>query len=150
MDRLRREWRETIIPEEVRLRARSLAWAKIQHRDRGGKRLLWAAAISATVALAALVWMWSGIETRIAQVPAVTPSKISRPATVTVEAVKPHVETPKAIAPKPVDKQAAKIQAEEVLDIEPERIVLNFILPDSGARMIWIMDSRYNFDGGVE
>lgn len=149
MDRLKQEWRETIIPEEVRLRARNLAWAKIQRRGRGGNALRWTAAASAAVVIAALVWIWSGHEMHVTQVSEPDSPKISDSATVFVETVKPHVETPQVIKPKPVDKQVAHIQT-GATDAEPEHIVLNFTLPESGARMIWIMDSRFYFDGGVE
>ncbi len=32
----------------------------------------------------------------------------------------------------------------------PERIVLNFQLPTSGVRMIWILDKNFHLDGGTE
>ena len=62
---------------------------------------------------------------------------------------KPHIETPQVPEPKSVNNHIAQVEA-NLQDEEPERIVLNFRLPESGARMIWIMDSRFNFNGGVE
>ena len=148
MDRLKREWKETKIPEEVRLRARNLAWERIQRRGGGRRALGWAAA-SVAVAMAALVWIWNGRETLIEQIPEPAPQKISRPAIAEKQTAKPPVETPQIPKPKPVNKPLAQIQTSEPVE-EPERIVLNFRLPESGARMIWIMDSRFNFNGGVE
>ena len=149
MDRLKQEWEETRIPEEVRLRARNLAWAKLQRKGGAERALGWAAAASTIVVIAALVWIWSGRKTQMEQVSTPAPQKISSPAIAEKQPVKPHVETPQVSEPKPVNKHIAQIQASAPME-EPERIVLNFRLPESGARMIWIMDSRFNLNGGVE
>lgn len=149
MDRLRQEWKETEIPEEVRLRARNLAWAKMQSKGGTGRSLGWLAAASTIVVIAALVWIWSGPETKIKQVSAPAPRKISSPAVAEKQPDKPHLETPQVPEPKPVNKHIAQIQASALAE-EPERIVLNFRLPESGARMIWIMDSRFHLNGGAE
>lgn len=149
MERLKQEWKETEIPEEVRLRARNLAWAKMQSKGGTRRTLSWVAAASTIVVIAALVWIWNGRETQMEQVSKPAPQKISSPAITEKQPAKPHVETPQAPEPKPVNKHITQIQASAPVE-EPERIVLNFRLPESGARMIWIMDSRFNFNGGVE
>lgn len=149
MDRLKREWNETKIPEEVRLRARNLAWAKIQRKVSARRSLGWAAAALTTVAMIYLVWIWSVREPHIEQVSAPPPQDISRPVTATNQTGELPVETPQVLNPKPVNKHEAQFQASAPVE-EPERIVLNFRLPESGARMIWIMDSRFHLNGGVE
>jgi hypothetical protein len=149
MDRLKREWKETIIPEEVRLRARNLAWVMIQRRRRGRKTLGWVAAALTAVVMVALVWIWSGRDGHIAQISAPAPPKISHPAITVAEIDEPPVETPHVLNPKPVNKHVAQIPVIAPVE-EPERIVLNFRLPESGARMIWIMDSRFHLNGGGE
>lgn len=149
MDRLKREWKETEIPEEIRLRARNMAWARIQRKGRAGRSLGWIAAASTMAVIAALVWIWGGPETQIKKVSAPAPRKISSPAMAEKQPANPHVETPQAPEPKHVHKHVAQIAPSALVE-EPERIVLNFRLPESGARMIWIMDSRFNFNGGDE
>ena len=149
MDRLKREWKKTEIPEEVRLRARNLAWAKMQSKGGTGRALGRLAAASTIVVIAALVWIWSGREPQTEQVSGPPPQEISRPDIAAKQTAEPFVETPQVPEPGPVNKHIAQIQSSAPAE-EPERIVLNFRLPESGARMIWIMDSRFNFNGGVE
>jgi hypothetical protein len=149
MDKLKREWRETQIPAEIKLQARNLAWAKMQ-RPAGRKRALgWAAAASTVVAIAALILIWSGRDPRIDQVVAPAPQHVSPPAAAANQTTNPHVATQPALNPKPfrehIVSKRERAQAEE-----PERIVLNFTLPESGARMIWIIDSNFRLNGGVE
>jgi hypothetical protein len=149
MDRLRREWKETKIPEEVRLRARNIAWAKIQRRGGGRRALGWAIAVSAAIAMAALIWILSGREAHIKQVSAPPPQDVSRTVITANQTEKPFVEAPEVLEPKQVNNHVDQIRASMPAE-EPERVVLNFTLPESGARMIWIMDSRFNLNGGVE
>jgi hypothetical protein len=149
MDRLKREWKETRIPEEIKLRARNLAWAKM-NRPAGGRRALgWAAAATTVVAMAVLVWIWSGRETRDEQVAAPAPQNVSRPAVGANQTIKPLIETPPTSKPRLFKRHFAPKRASAPAD-EPERIVLNFKLPESGARMIWIMDSRFHLEGDTQ
>ncbi len=146
MDRLRREWKETQIPEAIKLQARNMAWAKMQ-RSHGGRRIfVWAAAATTIVAVAFLTWLWSGRETSIEQVSPIAPQNASRPAVAADQTTKLLIETAPERKPKPVKRQSAPAQASASVK-EPERIVLNFTLPESGARMIWIMDSRFQLEG---
>jgi hypothetical protein len=146
MDRLKREWNETQIPEEIKLRARNLAWAKM-NRPAGGKRALGWAAVATTVATVVfLAWIWIGRETRVAQIAEPAPQNVSRPAIAANQTVKPPVEAPQEVKLKPVKRHIAP-KRERASAEEPERIVLNFKLPESGARMIWIMDSRFHLEG---
>jgi hypothetical protein len=147
MDRLRREWKESQIPDEVRLRARKLAWAKMQLSagDRSGLR--WVVAASTIVALVGLIWIWGGRETSIEQVSTSIPKNVSRPAIAAIQIIKPLVDTPPVAMAKPVRRLAAPKRTSKPPEEEHERVVLNFKLPESGARMIWIMDSSFQFNG---
>ena len=146
MNRLKREWEETQIPEEVQLRTRNLAWAKIQRRTRGRRLSGWAAAASTALAMVALVWIWRGGETRVEKVSVLPPQDIARTIITTKQTGKPLVETPQVLENKPVNKNVTLKQA-NALAKQPVRIVLNFKLPDSGARMIWTMDSSFQLGG---
>jgi hypothetical protein len=147
MDRLRREWKETQIPDEVRLRARNLAWARIRLSavDRNGLR--WVAATSIIVALVGLLWIWGGRQTSIEQVSTPIPKNISLPAIAAIQIIKPLIDMPPVPLAKPVRRPAAPKRTIKPPEKEHERVVLNFKLPESGARMIWVMDSSFQFNG---
>jgi hypothetical protein len=81
-------------------------------------------------------------------VAAPAPRDISRTAVAINQVPAPAVETPQTSKSDPA-KHASTIQTDAYVE-EPERIVLNFRLPESGTRMIWIMDSSFNLNGGVE
>ena len=154
MERLKQEWQETRIPEQVYLRARNLAWAKIHRRPPMVRTLAWATAASALLAVAILAGLWGARSTRIEQA-ALPGSPETRTAAV---APAPQVERPMAQEqPRPVTRRAAPSQATRrslpreapsVPARASERVVLDFILPETGVRMIWIMDSSFQFDGG--
>ena len=147
MDRLKREWEETQSPEEVLLRARNAAWAKIQ-RPAASRRPLGLAAVATAVVIVVVgILIWSRQAARIERVSAPARQIVPRPAVAENQAAVPHVETPPLPKSKPVKKHIASAPA-GVSTEEYERIVLNFTLPESGARMIWVIDSRFNFDGG--
>jgi hypothetical protein len=147
MDRLKREWKETKIPDELRLRTRNLAWVKIQLPavDRSGLR--WVTATSIIMALVGLLWIWGGREKSIEQVSTSIPKNISRPAIAAIQTIKPLVETPPIPMAKHAKKHVAPLRAIKPTEEKHERVVLNFRLPESGARMIWIMDSSFQFNG---
>jgi hypothetical protein len=149
MNRLKREWKETQIPEEIKLRARNRAWAKIQHPACKRRTLEWTAAAAMLMVAAVLALIWSGREARMNQVAALAPPNVFSPARTTHQIAKPLVEMTTAPTPKPAKRSLVSVRARGSVE-EPERIVLNFTLPESGARMIWIMDSRFHLDGGVE
>jgi hypothetical protein len=149
MDRLKREWEETQVTEEIKLRARNLAWAKIQ-RPAGKRRALgWAAATTMLVVAVVLALIWSRREARMEQAAELVPPNVSHPALATNQIVNPLFETTTSPTPKPVKRRPVPARARGSVE-EPERIILDFPLPESGARMIWIMDSRFHLDGGVE
>jgi|WetSurSiteA1Bulk_404760.scaffolds.fasta_scaffold14235_3 hypothetical protein len=147
MDRLKREWQETQIPEEIRLRARNLAWSRLNRPVRGRRALAWTAVATTVAAVVFLTWIWSGSETRVEQAAIPTPQNILRtPAIAANQITRPSVEAPQAAKLKPAKRSIAP-KRERAPAEEPERIVLNFTLPESGARMIWIMDSRFHLEG---
>jgi hypothetical protein len=150
MDRLKQEWKEIRISEELRLRARNMAWESIRRPVRMRRALRWAAAASTIAAMVVLAWIWNihSQGNRIARVPAVVPQQVSvRPKTSPMP--EPVVEAAPVLKAGPVKKIAAPRRASAPAK-DYERVVLNFRLPESGARMIWIMDSRFNLNGGVQ
>jgi hypothetical protein len=146
MDRLKQEWKEIRIPEEVRLRARNLAWAKIQTPASGGRRALgWIAGTATVASVCFMTWIWMGRGMRVEQPELHVSQNISRPAIPANQVIMPPVELQQTVKPKPVKKRG--LPKGESAPAELERIVLSFKLPESGARMIWIMDSRFHMEG---
>ena len=144
---LKRDLEKIDIPEQVYLEARDRAWARLQEKSRPSRaKILWAAA-----AAALLLAVLPGLLTR--NVPKTddqvqSPPPISPP----VAAERPLESKPAAIAQsaqKPARKRCAPVAARGPSG-QPDRLVLNFTLPDSGVRMIWIMDKNFKLDGGNE
>jgi hypothetical protein len=140
MDRFVNHLRDVpAIPEEVYVRARWRAWARLQAGAAvvpPPRRLPWVlAALVPAAALAA----WLSLP-RIAEVPAPPPPVAFVPAAV------PRVQAPPSAARAAVRKPVRTSRTAP----RHERLVLNFVLPDSGVRMIWIMDSKFKLDGGTE
>lgn len=159
MDRLKQEWKETRIPEEVCLRARNLAWAKINDSSAVRRRLAWAAATSAFVVLTVIVWIWCSRGTPIGQTRVPSRPQILIPAGTKAQDAGLQKEKSAELRTTPHTRQITQWAMERPIRRakvpvahaeEPERVVLNFILPKTGARMIWIMDSSFQFDGGVK
>jgi hypothetical protein len=159
MDRLKQEWKETRIPDEVCLRARNAAWAKIQHPVPFRPKLVWATTGSVFIVAIAFVWIWSMRETRIDRVAIAHQPGISTPKESSAQTAVLQAETPAKLQTDPVRKPAVQMRASrpsrrvktQIAQVrEPERVILNFTLPETGASMIWIMDSSFHFDGGVE
>jgi hypothetical protein len=142
MDRfLKRLRSEPAIPEEVYARARQRAWARIQSGlavTPPRRSLKWGlAALIPAAALAA----WLLVAVRVGGVPPAPPPVAFVPVAVA------HVQAPAAAVHaalrKPVRRSTRPAPRHE-------RLVLNFVLPDSGVRMIWIMDSEFKLDGDNE
>ena len=180
MDGLKKEWRETQIPPEVRLRAKNRAWEIIQRPVFRMRTVAQAFAVCA-VALAAFFVVFhsgqSGLEEQISPVqPPVTQNLsvggfadvavvgdngdigdignnadnvnnddhiVMSVADVDRVAIVPIVpgtdNIGKAAGIEPVSNETVSREAND----EAERIVFNFILPESGARLIWIVSSNY-------
>lgn len=153
MDRLKQEWKEIRIPEDVRLRARNLAWAKINRSSAVGYRLAWAAAASVCVILSISVWIWGPRETRVPARQDVAMSMATKAQDGGLQAetlVEPRIKPFTQIPLRAAKRSARRAKVPGASAREPERVVLNFVLPKTGAQMIWIMDSSFQFDGGVK
>ena len=154
MDRLKKDWQETQIPEEVYLRARNAAWARIRRPTYVRPSWIWAAAASVFIVAAAVVWIWSARGTRIDRVSGPAPPEVIAPEKATVQTAEIRAQKPGTPQFQPVLEGAAQIKTSRsakhvkkpVAPVgEPERVVLNMTLPETGARMIWIMDSNFHF-----
>jgi hypothetical protein len=154
MDRLKKDWQETQIPEEVCLRARNAAWAKIQRPAPVRSRLIWATAASALLVATAAVWIWSVRGSRLDRVSAPARPEVSAPAKATTQIAEVREENPEAPQMERMHERSVQtgtsrsgrhIKRPAAPVSEPERVVLNMTLPETGARMIWIMDSNFHF-----
>ena len=153
MDRLKREWKETEIPEEMRLQARNLAWAKIKRPVKGSHVLRWS--IAATVVVIVALWIGFQSQSRIEHVEHIAPIQVEQAAWPAPESVpelmpEPYPENVSQPPVDPIKPQQSDVVNKPVAPLvqasaptrgkERERIVLNFNLPESGARLIWIID----------
>ena len=203
MDRLKKEWRETQIPREIRLRAKNRAWEKMRrpvYRKKNGVL----AFASCAIALAALFVMFrsgpedarvppvhsdqwsvvggqeskgrdqlaevreqeSGVRGQLAEEmpfheavvshPVALVSRLEIPEEADVMPAFPAEPDSFAINPTEPDDFAISPESGTVLfemassetdsleaDYEPSRVVFNFILPESGARLIWLASSNH-------
>ena len=144
---LKRELEKIEIPEQVYLDARDRAWARLRKESRPSRaKILWAAAAAALVLALLLGLPKRNVPKTDDQVQ--SPPPISLPGA----AERPLESKPAAIAQspqRPARKRRAPAAAPGPWD-QPDRVVMNFVLPDSGVRMIWIMDKNFKLDGGNE
>ena len=164
MDRLKKEWREAEIPEEMRLQARNLAWAKIKRPVKGSHVLRWSIAATTTIVVIVALWIGFRSQPRIENIESVEHMEpiqaeqiVSSVSESTLEPVTENVSLPPV---DPVNPQQSDVVNKPVVlpiqvsaptqEKERERIVLNFDLPESGARLIWIIDSPSNMDGDMQ
>jgi len=161
MDRLKKEWRETQISAEIRQKARNLAWEKI-HRPVSYKRNMALSFAACAIALAVFFVRFRGVPEESMKpvsypAPAARELSPSVPETAAVQADARPVEQaapetaaakdsppPREIAAdKTVSVETASDEAVSVsreAEAEPVRVVLNFVLPESGARLIWFIN----------
>ena len=152
MDRLKKEWRETQIPDQIRLRAKNRAWEKL-NRPVFCKRTGGLAFAACAIALAIVFVRFSGVpeghdqqdQLRITDYESRNDNpgimEQAAPEIVAVSNEEVAVPPPRETVPdKTVSTEIASNEtvSREAND-EPTRVVLNFILPESGARLIWIM-----------
>jgi len=150
MDRLKKEWEKAQIPEELRVRSRNLAWNKIQSPVPGRRRYAWIAAISTTaVAIIILVTIRNGRETQLQQVTALRGRETSQFIDSTASPKTQSVDSASLPKVAPARRSSRRKPGKTVAD-QYERVVLNFRLPESGTQMIWILDSRFQLDGGAQ
>jgi hypothetical protein len=146
MDRfVKGSWDEPEIPEAVYLRARRRAWDRIQAPGPAGpRRLRWAAA--ALVPAAALM-AWLALPGPLAEAP--PPPSVSFVPEVRVPPPAVVARSERVAAARAAHRRAGGVKLGRRED-ERDRLVLNFVLPESGVRMIWILDRSFQVDGGNE
>lgn len=157
---LKKEWQDTEIPEQIYTQARNRAWTAIQAepgRPWVRHRVKIAYGLAATLALILLVCV--SISKRQIQHPdhqaAETSAVRSQPGRAPLQAsATPGAAVGGRIKSAPRAVHLAKIHSHRYADSHktdgPDRIVLNFALPESGVRMIWILDKNFHLDGGTE
>ena len=174
MDRLKKEWRETQIPQEVSLRARNRAWDKI-HRPVFRRRNGVLAFVTCAIALVALLVIFRGgtneqnmLEEQIMSVSSHAVRQTDSPfdpfvANIAstadvrnVQDIQVNIQPPESAAseivaahheeatdlPEIIETASAETVLQEANNVQ-DSIVLNFILPKSGARLIWIASSNF-------
>jgi len=194
MDRLKKEWRETQIPPEIRLRARNRAWEKM-HRPFFRIRIAATAFVACAIALAALFVRFPDVPDALVEPPARSDQRaaaagrqengnacedVNNPC----DDFKSSYEPVKTAGPQmSADIQSAdsyedtdmyveragimpalqempedftimpenesiifNTASSETVSLkkndEPNRVAFNFILPKSGARLIWLASSN--------
>jgi hypothetical protein len=164
-ERLRRDYRETEIPKAACYRARDRAWRRVVARQRRSWRPAWApvgACALAAAVLAALLWPpvahWLS-DSRPAPAPSPAPAAVavrgsSPQASQAPGAVSPAVrrspEAPTiAAAPARLERVAhpprlaTGVEKSAGSPPQQQKLVVNFTLPRTGVRMIWILDKDF-------
>ena len=151
MDRLKKEWRETQIPEQIRLRAKNRAWEKL-NRPVFRKRTGTLAFAACVIALVMVLVRFSSVSEEHEQL-RITDYELSKDVPRPMAQTAPEiadarnnneevtVSPPRKTVPDktvPIEIASNETVLQEA-DHEPQRVVLNFMLPESGARLIWIM-----------
>lgn len=142
---LKREWDTVRLPADALVRARNRAWQRLHGETAAPARrfpLWWGAAAAAALLVIVIVTTRPPFDP--VRLPAGTIEALpvgDRQLAITV----PRVEPPPA-QPAP---RVAPLPAAPVPDV-PERIVVQMRLPESGTRMIWIKDSRFDISGGLQ
>jgi hypothetical protein len=154
---LKREWENPLIPEEVYRRARDVAWSRLQKPPLVRRPALWATAAIAMAVVTAIPWLFwrSGLLVPEPPIKQVGKSVPKRPTVQEPRGLRAAAETPArrvrsttlvdstAKSPAPAPQEPATTAMSAV----PDRLVLNFILPESGVRMIWILDKNFQLSG---
>ena len=157
---LKKAWEATEIPQESYLRARNRAWMELQDGARRRTSSLWYVTGTATVVLLVIV-TWSVLETQQVE-RGIAPLATKQPlATVAPEpaSLSDHPSPVKAEAePKPIarkipltsrmPKQDKALKPHSDQFESSTQLVLNFRLPTTGVRMIWIMEKKTSMPGG--
>jgi len=155
---LKREWRESRLPKEACDAARERAWRRVSRPSSAAWRA-WApvaAGALATAVLAVVLWPmvadWFGsappqsARTIAPTVGNLPPLAGKAPAERPLREVGP-VET--RIAARQVTnrtgkaRRAARPEAPEASPPRQQKLVVNFTLPKTGVRMIWILDEDF-------
>jgi hypothetical protein len=141
---LKKEWEEIEIPESAYTRARDRAWERLAAGERPAPRLRFLVPAAALAASVLAVWIWQGQRTREAPretARAVVPAPLAPSLS--------HAAVPAATQARPPLAAHRRTKPREQA-VRSSRLVLNFVLPQTGVRMIWIMDKKFDLDGGTE
>ncbi len=162
---LKKEWENFETPESDLRRSREAAWSRLQH-PRRSIPLWWLAPGLAAAAVMLLWFAWPvqapGIERKAPlaalpfELPAETPipSRIAEAPRNAVPAPPVRLQPGQRMVAKPLPTATAPPPESGQAAVEPgaapERVVMNFQLPRSGVRMIWIADENFTFGGDQE
>lgn len=108
-----------------------------------------AAIVTTAVVIVILASIRNGRETQTGQFTRSAEEVASHSTDSAVSPKTQHAELtplPKAVPVSPSARQKIKNTTAD----QHERVVLNIRLPESGTRMIWILDSSFQLDGGVQ
>jgi hypothetical protein len=155
---LKKEWEDTKIPERAYLQARNRAWTRLHEVARPRRRLIWAAAAATAMVVLGSLWFSGQENLRVSPNPPVLQSTRQEkgasgrdvPAIVSPgQDVRASVPRPKP-GPKRSIGKSRKPTLQAPTSESPDRLVLNFVLPESGVRMIWILDKDFQLNGEIE
>ncbi len=144
---LKKELEKIEIPQQVYLEARDQAWARLQEKSLPSRaKILWAAAAAAMVLAVLLGLLKHNPPKTEGQVQSPLPTALPGAVDHPLEAKPAEIaQSPRAAVRRRQPPVAAPGRSDQ-----PDRVVMNFVLPDSGVRMIWIMDKNFKIDGGNE
>jgi hypothetical protein len=157
---LKKEWEDTEIPERAYLQARNRAWSRLTTPAKPAyPSWIWATAAVAVVAGLAL-FRFSGREnyTGVAK-PVFIQTTRQEGAVSSRKAIPAMGSHPRdtraavALKPRAISKNTPAKSRRQPVDnhqADPDRLVLDFVLPESGVRMIWILDKDFQLNGEIE
>lgn len=159
MKALKKEWDESEIAPQIYLKTRNRAWQKLRQRKR--HRRLSLAAVAALAAITASLFLLVRPPAGLPAAPQAKMTNPQTPAAADPEPLEADLDPPPAeigegpvrSARKPVFQSSAARQDDRQTEATPavrpalkpqpvtpapDRLVMNFRLPQSGVRMIWI------------
>lgn len=153
---LKKEWEDTEIPEEVYAGARRRAWEKLQQAEPQSawtRQGIVALAAIAAMALLGVGLLWTPSAKAPAHTVVVAPrADVPHPPAIEVKEVAPARPVRRAVAQasrrRPLGGSVAARR--DAATKAPQRIAMTFVLPETGVRMIWIMDEGFRLKGGLE
>ena len=140
---LRKEWNDTKIPHRVRVQARQKAWMAIRkgQAKRGLFRATWAAVPATVLGLLIFGWLAFPLE---APIDDAAFDDVFPVLPLTERWREPSIDLEANLAPLPVrariEPSATELRMEQAPPQRKHRLVMNFILPKTGVRMIWIQE----------
>lgn len=148
---LKKEWEDTDIPEHVYVRARGRAWEELQRKP---ARLRLRFAVAGGMAALLIFFLIPGSQVSDEAVPEIPVSAPLGPTASDPPREAPAIQMePEAFRP-PQRVERIRPEAPPLRDPQspvnenvPDRVVLNFQLPETGVRMIWIMERDFEIGG---